>query len=339
MNTRNEREVWIFAEQRDGRLLDVGLELLGEGRKLATELHGQLTTVLLGHRVQELGKELLAYGADKVYIVDKPALEKWRCEAYTLALGKLVEERSPEILLLGATAVGADLSARLAARLKTGLSADCVGLEIGDEGQLLQQIPAFGGGVIATIVCPDRRPQMATVRPGVMEKPPRSQGHGSVEVVDMTLPQEKIRTEVIEVCEAEVEPTDLPGADIVVAGGWGIGSSEGWKLVQRLAATLDGAVGATRPALDEGWASEEQMIGQSGVTVRPTLYIGIGISGVMHHVVGIQDADVIVAINNDPNAPIFQVCDVGIVGDYKEVVPLLINQLKKRLNREEEAGF
>ena len=322
--------VWTFAEQRHGKLMDSSLEMLGGGRKIADKLKTMLAAVLFGHNVKNLAKELIAYGADKVYVADNSLLSFYRSEAYSTILADLIRQYNPEILLFSATAIGRDLAPRVAAKVKTGLTADCVKLDVNEQRQLLQIVPAFGGNVMATVVCPKHKPQMATVRPGVMKSLDRDEGkHGEIVKVSTNLREEDMKTKIVEVIMEKPKVLPIEGADVVVAGGWGVGGAENWKLIEGLAEALGGAVGATRPAVDEKWALEDQMIGVGGKTVRPKLYIGAGISGALQHTVGIQDSKVVVAINKDPNAPIFKGADFGIIGDLREIIPCLVNEIKK----------
>lgn len=323
-------EVWVFAEQRKGKILEIGLELLGKGRELAGTLGTQLVAVLMGDGVEPETSRLIAHGADKVYLVEDRALNDYRNDVFAGVICDLVSAHRPEIFLFGATAVGKDLAPTVAGRLETGLTAHCVRLEIDPEGRLVQSVPAYGG--LAQIVCPERRPQMATAGSGVMRKlAPDPARRGEVVKVTprVTAGDGAIRL-VDEVTRESRGAAQLESARVVVAGGMGIGSAAGWRLVEELAATLGGAVGATRPPVDEGWATEDVMIGQSGKTVRPDLYIGIGISGEMQHTVGIRDAKVTVAINRDPKAQIFQFVDFGIVGEYQEVLPVLLRRIRAR---------
>ncbi len=325
--------VWIFAEQREGKLLNAGLELLGAGRKLADKLGQELAAVLLGNNVAALADELAAYGADRVYLADAPVLEVYRSDAYSLVLEELINKHKPAIFLVGGTSAGMDLAPTVAAKVNTGLSAHCVGLDVDDTGCLRSQVPAFGGSVMASIACPNHRPQMATVPPGFMKKPEKTDKKAVVEKVAVDITEKDVRTKVLEVFSEEPESKPIDIAETIVAGGYGIGGKENWHLLEELASVLGGSVGATRPACDEGWAvQEEQMIGQSGKTVHPNLYIGAGISGVIHHLIGIQDSKVIVAINRDAEAPIMKAADYAIVADYKEIVPALIEEFKKLKN-------
>ncbi|MFC2070022.1 electron transfer flavoprotein subunit alpha/FixB family protein [Chloroflexota bacterium] len=325
--------VWIFTEQRDGQLLDVGLELLGAGRQIADKLGQELSAVLLGNNVAGLADELAACGADKVYLADSPVLEVYRSDAYALVLDDMVNRYKPEILLIGGTTIGMDLAPTVAAKVDTGLSAHCVGLDVDDDGYLRSQIPAFGGSIMASIACPNHRPQMATVPPGFMKKAEKTDKKAVVEKVEVGITEKDVRTKVLKVLREESETKPIDQAETIVAGGYGVGSKENWKMLEELASALGASVGATRPACDEGWAvQEEQMIGQSGKTIHSKLYIGAGISGVIHHLIGIQDSKVIVAINRDADAPIMKAADYAIVADYKDIVPALIEEFKKLKN-------
>lgn len=320
--------LWVFAEQRAGVLHPAGLELLGRGRELADQCGGRLEALLLGHGLAGPAQDLLAYGADTVYLADHPLLASYAADAYAAVIERLARERGPEILALGHTAVGRDLAPLLAARLDTGLSAHVTGLELDEAGLLRQIVPAFGGRGMCAILCPERRPQMVTVRPGVLPRPARRESReGEVVPVPVELDPQDIRTRLLEVVPEVDAVAPLAEAEVVVAGGAGMGDREGWRLIEDLARVLGAAVGGTRPPLDEGWIGEGQMIGQSGVTVRPKLYVGAGISGELQHTVGIRDAGVVVAINNDPKAQIFREADFGIVGDARGLLPLLIQAL------------
>ena len=322
------RGVWVVAEQRQGQLLEVSLEILGEARKLADRLHAEVSALLLGNGVAAQATELTDRGADRVFLADDPLLEYYSPDTYGSIVVDLVLAHRPQILLLGATSLGRDLAPTIAVRLGTGLCADCVGLDLDEEHRLLQIAPVLGGKEMATMICPVRRPQMATVRPGVFTKQQRVERSGEVVGVDVGTATTQSRTTVQGVFTEKLPGRPLEQADIVVAGGAGIGGDEGWQLVRELAEVLGAGIGGTRPPMDDGYIREHQMIGQSGVTVRPKLYICVGISGDIQHTVGFQDAGIVVAINNDPQAPIFKVADYGIVGDYREVVPLLIEELK-----------
>ena len=323
-------QIWVFMEQRGGVLHDVGLELLGKARELAGAGGGTVNALLLGDKVAPLADRVIAHGADLVLVAEHPALDPYRLLPYTAVLARACREREPSILLFGATAMGMELAPRLAARLETGLSAHCIDLQLDVDGQLQQMVPGWGGGVVATIKCPVHRPQMATVMPGVMQKfgPERRSGRVVNLAVGPDLDVSGPR--VLEVHREETKTMPLEQAEVVVAGGFGIGGREGWQLLEELAGLLGGAVGATRPPVDEGWATEAQMIGQSGKTVRPRLYIGVGISGMSHHVVGMEGAETVVAINSDPRAPLLALADIALVGDYREIIPPLVAELRQR---------
>jgi electron transfer flavoprotein alpha subunit len=323
--------IWVFAEQRTGELHEVSLELLGKARELADQANKKVTGILLGHHVKPLAQNLINYGADSVLLADDIYLENYRLLPYAMVLESLIKTYQPEILLMGATALGVELAPRVAAKVRTGLSAHCIDLKLDSIGRLLQVVPGWGGGVIATISCPDHQPQMATVMPGTMKALSPVERRGEVNAIKVQLPEVNMGPEVLEVKREKPEELPLEKADVVIAGGWGIGSEENWKLIEELASVLGGAVGATRPPVDEGWVQEGQMIGQSGKTVRPTLYMGIGISGVMHHVVGMDQSKHIITINSDPKAEIFETSDVIVVEDFRKLIPKLIDQLKVKL--------
>jgi electron transfer flavoprotein alpha subunit len=309
--------IWVFAEQEEGCLSEVSLELLSIAKLLAHKRIAEVSAILLGQGVQALADPLLAHGADRVFLGDHPTLAKYLTLPYTRVTADLILKKQPEIFLLPATPLGSDLAARVAARVNTGLSAHCTNLDINDQGELMQVVPAFGGKVMATILCQKHRPQMATVRPGVFRKGEPQEKIGTIERVPVEIEPEDLRQRVMEIHWEKRPAQSIEEAEVVVAGGAGIGNQEDWKWVERLAQILHGAVGGTRPPLDEGWISESQMI---------------GISGVIQHVVGIQDAKVIIAINHDPKAALFQTADLGAVADFKKIIPLLIEELEKRKN-------
>ena len=321
--------VWVFAEQRDGELLNVSIELLGEGKKIANALGIELTAVLLGKDVDDLAENLVKYGADNVLYADSELLEVYTTEGYTKVICDLIKERKPEILLIGATNIGRDLGPRISSRIHTGLTADCTRLEVDLENRrLMQTRPAFGGNLMATIICPNHRPQMSTVRPGVMEKAKYDENRtGNIEKFTPDLKEEDIRAKVVEVVKAKKAAVKLEEANIIVSGGRGLGDAKGFKLVEELAEKLGGVVGASRATVDAGWIDQDHQVGQTGKTVRPTVYIACGISGAIQHLAGMQDSDIIIAINKDKDAPIFKVADYGIVGDVYEVLPELIEGL------------
>ncbi|HCD45831.1 MAG TPA: electron transfer flavoprotein subunit alpha [Lachnoclostridium sp.] len=325
------RDVWVFAEQREGALMPVVKELLGEGRKLADEIGCSLCSVLCGNQVEGLVDELFEYGADKVYLADHKELESYRTDAYTAVIHGAIKSYKPEIVLLGATHIGRDLGPCLAVRCNTGLTADCTKLEIDEEDKKIKQTrPAFGGNLMATIVCPNHRPQMSTVRPGVMEKAERQEGRkGQVIPVSVSFEKDDIRTRILEVVKQAGEAVSLTDAEIIVSGGMGLGGAEGFELLKKLADKLGGVVAASRAAVDAGWIDHSYQVGQTGTTVRPKLYFACGISGAIQHVAGMQNSEQIIAINKNPAAPIFEVADYGIVGDYNQVIPALIEALDK----------
>jgi electron transfer flavoprotein alpha subunit len=323
--------VWVFAEQRNEKLMGTAFELLGEGRKLADKLEVELSAVLLGSGVENLSDELIHYGADRVILADHPELKMYTTDGYTKVIVDLVNSKKPEIILIGATNIGRDLGPRIAARLDTGLTADCTKLEIDEEQKiLLQTRPAFGGNIMATIITPNHRPQMATVRPGVMKKlQPDTYRKGIVEKVAVQLEPKDIRTVVKEVVKSAKQAVNLVDAEVIVSGGRGLGNPDGFKLIEELAKELGGVVGSSRAAVDSGWISQDHQVGQTGKTVRPRIYIACGISGAIQHLAGMQSSDCIVAINKNPDAPIFDVADFGIVGDLYKVVPMMIEEVKK----------
>ncbi len=321
--------VWVFAEQRGGKLMDVALELLGEGRRLADQIGTSLGALLLGHDVEGLAGQLISYGADRVYLFDDPALASYTTDAYTEVIHGAIEKEKPEILLLGATHIGRDLGPCLAVRCGTGLTADCTRLEIDpDDKRLLQTRPAFGGNLMATIQCPNHRPQMSTVRPGVMEKcAPDAARQGQVLHMPVDLPADICRTRVLETVRSLREMVKLTDAEVIVSGGRGLGSADGFALVEKLARRLGGVVGASRAAVDAGWIDHVHQVGQTGTTVKPKLYIACGISGAVQHLAGMQDSGYIVAINKNPLAPIFEVADCGLVGDVYQIIPAILEAL------------
>lgn len=322
--------VWVFAEQHQGGIASVTLELLGEGRKLADKRKTTLSAVFIGHGIREKAKDLIAHGADLVYVADAPELKDFTDDAYASVLGSLASQHKPEIILAGATAIGRSFFPKVAARLCTGLTADCTVLDIDPAtGHLHQTRPAFGGNIMATIVTPNHRPQMATVRHKVMKMARRDDTRKG-EIREITYsPAGASRSRVLKTIEDLAETVNICEADIIVAGGRGLGTGKNFKLLEELAKVLGGAVGATRGAVDEGWIPYAHQVGQTGKTVCPKLYIACGISGAVQHLAGMQSSDVIVAINKDPDAPIFSVATYGIVGDVLEIIPLMIRKFKE----------
>ena len=328
MNIADYNGVWVFAEQRECHLEKVSLELLGEGRKIADKLGVKLTALLPGSGIKDLGKGLRNHGADEVLVVDNKELEHYTTDGYTKVICDLVNKRKPGILFIGATFIGRDLGPRVAARLETGLTADCTSLDVDiTNGNLLATRPAFGGNLMATIVCPDHRPQMATVRPGVFEKLEEEEKEGGVEEIPVNLSSEDIRTKVLEIVKENKEIVDISEANFIVAGGRGMGSQENFKLLYELAEALGGVVAASRAAVDKGWLDKAYQVGQTGKTVRPNIYIACGISGAIQHVTGMQDSDLIIAVNKDESAPIMKIADYGIVGDIVKVIPQMIAEV------------
>ncbi|MFX0095578.1 MAG: FAD-binding protein [Candidatus Hodarchaeota archaeon] len=324
-NLSQYQGILVFAEQRDGLIADVSLEILGKGKELATRLDQSLSAVLLGDDIETASKNLIAYGADVVYVYDDPIYCEFQVEPYTDALVELLKEEKQNILLIGATSIGRSLAPRVAVRLKTGLTADCTHLDVDvEKGLLIQTRPAFGGNIMATILCPNCRPQMATVRPKVMNKmEPDLKRRGSI--IKKSRPVNgTCRTKVFEIVRNK-DGLGVSLADIIVAGGKGLGNPEGFKLLERLAKALEGSVGASRPCIDEGWIDFSHQIGLSGKTVKPHVYVACGISGAAQHVAGMETSDIVIAINTDSKAPIFNIADYGIVGDLYEIVPELIN--------------
>lgn len=326
----DRKGVWVFAEQRAGKLSPVALELLGKARRLAGELGQQVCAVLAGDKVSHLCDELIRYGAQTVFLAEHESLRDYRTIAYTDVLEKLIGEHRPDILLLGATYMGRDLAPRISRRIGVGLTADCTELSIDPEQRiLLQTRPAFGGNVMATIAGRYARPQMATVRPGVMEACEHVGNSGRVIETPVFIREETIGTKVLERVVEKKDAVKLGEAKAIVAGGRGVGDAEGFGLLEELAALVNGAVAGTRVAVEEGWITPDLQVGQTGQSVRPELYIACGISGAIQHRAGMANSRYIVAINKDPRAPIFQVADWGIVGDLRDVVPEIIAQLKQ----------
>ena len=341
-NIEEYKGVYVFAQQVDNEISGIALELLGKGKELAAKLETEVTAVLIGYNVKNLADKLAEYGADKVILVDDPELETYRTEPYAHALASVIEKYKPEIVLVGATAIGRDLGPTVSARVKTGLTADCTVLEIGDfplnaipgqeqkHNQLLMTRPAFGGNTIATIACPDNRPQMATVRPGVMQKIAPIAGAKAVieEYNPGFTPNNKYVT-IKEVVKAVSDTVDIMDAKILVSGGRGVGSPENFKILDDLAEAIGGTVSCSRAVVDAGWKPKDLQVGQTGKTVRPNVYFAIGISGAIQHTAGMEESDIIIAINKDDSAPIFDVADYGIVGDLNKIVPKLTEELKK----------
>jgi electron transfer flavoprotein alpha subunit len=323
------RGVWVFAEQRDNKLMPVVIELLGEGKRLANEIGTELCAIVCGEKLEAITEELFAYGADKVYVADDSELKSYRTDSYTKVIFDAITKYKPEIVLLGATHIGRDLGPCLAVKANTGLTADCTSFDIdpGDK-KLLQTRSAFGGNLMATIICPDHRPQMSTVRSGVMDKAAYESGRkGEVITLDVVFKDDEIRTKILDVVKTVGERVSLTDAEIIVSGGLGLGSSEGFELLKRLADKLGGTVASSRAAVDAGWMDHAYQVGQTGTTVKPKIYFACGISGAIQHIAGMQSSDYIIAINKNESAPIFEVADFGIVGDVYQVIPAIIEAL------------
>ncbi|MGI6077161.1 MAG: electron transfer flavoprotein subunit alpha/FixB family protein [Fastidiosipilaceae bacterium] len=331
IDVNDYKDVWVLAEQRAGVIMPNVLELLNEGRKLADDLEVDLVAVIAGGSVKSQSETLIHHGADKVIVIESPLLEEYTTDAYTKVLYDAILKYKPEIILIGATAIGRDLGPRLASRLNTGLTADCTKLEIDKEKRQIRQTrPAFGGNLMATIITPDNRPQMSTVRPGVflkaLEKPERT---GEVIMEKPELKASDIRTTVKQVVKHTKKIVDLPSAQIIVSGGRGLGNAEGFKLIEEFAEVAGGVVGASRAAVDSGWISQDHQVGQTGTSVRPTIYFACGISGAIQHLAGMQESDCIVAINKNADAPIMRIADYAVVGDLYKLIPMFIEEFKK----------
>ncbi len=346
------KNVWVFAEQRQGKLLNVALELIGEGYRLAKEISKDtlVCAVLIGDQIDHLVDECYAYGAEKVILIQDPLLKNYITDSYTKVLVDAVKEKKPEIVLYGATHIGRDLAPRVAARLNTGLTADCTRLDVkvssyikyakenttldtstldpNDEDTGIKQTrPAFGGNLMATIICPKTRPQMSTVRPGVMQKREKVEGaKGVLEIYKPVISEADIRTKLIEIVKSTKERVSLTDAEIICSGGRGLGEPSGFELIKKFADKVGGVVGSSRAAVDAGWIEHSHQVGQTGTTVKPKIYFACGISGAIQHLAGMQTSDIIVAINKDPDAPIFEVADFGIVGDLYKVIPQIIEE-------------
>ncbi|TKC18905.1 electron transfer flavoprotein subunit alpha/FixB family protein [Robertmurraya kyonggiensis] len=337
MDFQDYKDIWVFIEEKDGVIAPVSLELLGAGRKLADKRASNLAGVLIGENVKNLASTIFEYGADIVYVYDQPIFKHYRTESFMKALLDCSNKYKPEIILYGATSTGKDLASAVATDLPTGLTADTTELDVEEEtGLLLASRPAFGGNIMATILCKKYRPQMATVRAKVMKALTPVRGRmGKVIEENIALAEEDIRTKVLEIVKETTKKVRIDEADIIVAGGKGLGSAEGFQIIHRLAETLGGVVGASRDVVEAGWVPHAHQVGQAGVTVTPKIYFAIGISGAIQHIVGMKNSGLIIAINKDSEAPIFESCHYGIVGDAFEIVPILIEEFKNALTREE----
>lgn len=330
MNLNEYKGILVFAEQREGILQNVGLELIGKGKELAKALDEKVTAVLLGENVSHLSRELIAYGADNVILVDAKELAVYDTEAYTQAFTGIVKDVKPEIVLIGATTLGRDLGPRVSSRLETGLTADCTMLEIGEERELLMTRPAFGGNLMATIICPDHRPQMSTVRPGVMTKEIKNlENKGEVINFKVNFNLSKMKVKVLDIVKEAKAKVDITEANILVSGGRGVGNAQGFSNLELLANELGGVASASRALVDAGIIGHDRQVGQTGKTVRPDVYFAFGISGAIQHLAGMEESEYIIAVNKDKTAPIFGSADLGFVTDLTKLSTYLVEEIKK----------
>ena len=330
MDKAQYKNVYVFVEQREGVIQNVGLELLGKARELADALNEKVYAMLLGHDLTTQAQECIAYGADTVLRVDAPELATYVTEPYAQAIYQIIRDNKPSIVLIGATTIGRDLGPRLSARVETGLTADCTGLEVSEERDLLMTRPAFGGNLMATIICKEHRPQMSTVRPGVMRMGQRDEKRkGTIEDVKINFDKSKFRVRVLETVKQTKNLVDITEAHVLISGGRGVGNAEGFDMLRAMANTIGAEVSASRAMVDAGVLGHERQVGQTGKTVRPDLYFAMGISGAIQHLAGMEESEYIIAINKDKFAPIFNVADLGIVGDVRKIVPLLTEKLKR----------
>ncbi|MDY5488653.1 MAG: electron transfer flavoprotein subunit alpha/FixB family protein [Butyricimonas virosa] len=330
MDKAQYKNVYVFVEQREGVIQNVGLELLGKARELADALNEKVYAMLLGHDLTTQAQECIAYGADTVLRVDAPELATYVTEPYAQAIYQIIRDNKPSIVLIGATTIGRDLGPRLSARVETGLTADCTGLEISEERDLLMTRPAFGGNLMATIICKEHRPQMSTVRPGVMRMGQRDENRkGTIEDVKINFDKSKFRVRVLETVKQTKNLVDITEAHVLISGGRGVGNAESFDMLRAMANTIGAEVSASRAMVDAGVLGHERQVGQTGKTVRPDLYFAMGISGAIQHLAGMEESEYIIAINKDKFAPIFNVADLGIVGDVRKIVPLLTEKLKR----------
>ncbi|WP_066650084.1 electron transfer flavoprotein subunit alpha/FixB family protein [Christensenella timonensis] len=340
MNIQDYKGVFVFAQQEDNKLTSVSLELVGKGKELAADLGTEVTAVVLGSDIGAMAEKLGRYGADNVILADDPALKVYMTEPYAHVLTEIIKAKKPEIVLYGATAIGRDLAPRVSARVHTGLTADCTGLEIDPETKNLRMTrPAFGGNIMATIICPDYRPQMATVRPGVMQRISPIESQAKVENYPVNVPKESVNVEILDIIKKVSDKMDIQDAKILVSGGRGMGCPENFKLLEDLAEAFGGGttVSSSRACVDAGWVEKDRQVGQTGKTVRPDLYIACGISGAIQHLAGMEDSEVIIAINKDETAPIFEVADFGVVGDVTKILPLFTEQVKRAIAERKDA--
>ncbi|KAF5065869.1 Caffeyl-CoA reductase-Etf complex subunit CarE [anaerobic digester metagenome] len=343
MNISEYKGIFVFAEQRDRKVQKVALELIGKGKQLAKDLNTTVTAVLLGHDMMDEAKKLCYAGADNVIYVDDEILDVYMTEPYVYTMNKIIEDKKPDIVIYGATAIGRDMAPRVSARVHTGLTADCTGLTIEPDDEnpeklnLMMTRPAFGGNLMATIACPNHRPQMATVRPGVMQALKMSdQNPVNIEQYKVEIPADCKNVEILDITKIIQQRMNIEDAKVLVSGGRGMHGPENYPMLEELAGLLGGTISASRAAVDAGWVPKDRQVGQTGKTVRPNLYIACGISGAIQHLAGMEESDYIIAINKDASAPIFDVADVGIVGDIFKIVPLLIEQLKQAAGKEDK---
>lgn len=325
--------IWIFAELQQNKLANVSLELLGKAKEFTQKQGSKLTALLLGNEVKDLAQELIYYGADRVIMLDSPVLAEYKTRTYAQAIAGLAKDEKPSIMLFGATSLGRDLAPRVMAKLETGLTADCLDLDLDENGVLVQTKPSYGGNIMCKIVCPENRPQMATVRPKVFSVPMRDEKRTGEIVCPNIAIEDDIYMSFVSRIQAEIEGPNIEEAEIIVAGGRGLETEENFKLIEELARVLGGCIGVSRPLVDAGWAPHYLQIGQSGKTVKPKLIITVGISGAVQFSVGMQKADCIVAINKDPDAPIFSIANYGIVGKTEDVLPVLIKKFRQELGK------
>lgn len=330
MDNSQYKDIYVFAEQRSGVIQNVALELLNKARELAKQLDEKVYAILLGHNIADKAQELIAYGADTVIYADSPELAQYNTEPYAQAITQIIKNKKPSVVLIGATTIGRDLGPRISARVGTGLTADCTGLEISEERDLLMTRPAFGGNLMATISCKEHRPQMSTVRPGVMLKGEKdSSRKGNVEEIKVQFETSKFKVKILETVKEEKNLIDITEAKILISGGRGVGCAEGFKKLEELANTIGAEVSSSRAMVDAGFMPHDRQVGQTGKTVRPDIYFALGISGAIQHLAGMEESDYIIAINKDKFAPIFNSADLGIVGDVNQIIPLLTERLKK----------
>lgn len=334
MNKSQYKDIYVFIEQRAGIVQNVALELLGKARELADTLGEKVVAVFPGHGISDKAGELIACGADTVLCMDDPELMEYNTEPYTQAMVQVIEDRKPSVILIGATTIGRDLGPRISARVGTGLTADCTGLDISENRDLMMTRPAFGGNLMATIICKAHRPQMSTVRPGVMKAISRDVGRkGSVEQIKVNFDKSKFRVRILRTVKEEKDRVDITDARILVSGGRGVGCSEGFEMLGRLAGVLGAEVSSSRAMVDAGVMTHDRQVGQTGKTVRPGVYFACGISGAIQHLAGMEESEFIIAINKDKFAPIFQTADLGIVGDVNKIIPLLTEKIGERVKR------